>query len=145
MTPLKVYIASRAEEQPEARLFAAMFRQAGIEVTSRWLTSPLNTETHDEAQMDIDDVRAADVVVLLKPASAHRNTTGGHHVETGIALERGMPVVLVGQAENVFHRHNTVYVVDWPNGFLARDIFFHVEAQVRLRGAEARATAGRVS
>jgi hypothetical protein len=52
--------------------------------------------------------------VLLKPAASHRKTTGGHHVETGIALAMGMPVALLGERENVFHHHDTITVLPFP-------------------------------
>jgi hypothetical protein len=55
-----------------------------------------------------------DVLLLLKPVASHRTTTGGHHVETGVALAMGMPVVLLGERENVFHHHDTVTVVPFP-------------------------------
>jgi hypothetical protein len=64
--------------------------------------------------MDLEDVRAADALVVIKPTTSHRDSTGGHHVETGIALERGLPIILLGEAENVFHQHERVHVLSWP-------------------------------
>jgi len=111
---IKVYIAARSQEQ----ILAAFCRQQldlhGIGCTSRWIDEPLVNESHDEAQMDLDDVRAADALVLIKPKDTHHETTGGHHVETGVALERGLPIVLLGDRENVFHRHGSVTTLAWP-------------------------------
>ena len=114
MSPLKVYIAARGEDQALAALCRDLLSHFGIECTSRWIGQSLVNETHDEAQMDLDDVRRADALVVIKPMTSHRQTTGGHHVETGIALERGMPIILLGQPENVFHQHTQVSVMLWP-------------------------------
>jgi hypothetical protein len=111
---VSVYIAARGEDQALAAQVRAQLSLAGVGCTARWIDQSLANESHAEAQMDIDDVRRADVLVLLKPKASHRHTTGGHHVETGIALERGMPVVLLGEVENVFHRHNDVSVLPFP-------------------------------
>lgn len=111
---MSVYIAARGEDQALAATVRDHLELAGFEVTARWIDQSLSNESHDEAQQDIDDVRRALVLVLLKPASAHRQTTGGHHVETGIALEREMPILLLGDIENVFHRHESVRVMPLP-------------------------------
>lgn len=110
----KVYIAARGEDQALAAQVRAQLSLAGIACTARWIDQSLANESHDEAQQDLDDVRSADALILLKPAGSHRHTTGGHHVETGVALERGLPIVLLGEPENVFHRHRSVTVLSFP-------------------------------
>jgi len=112
--PIRVYIAARGEDQHMAKELRDDLNLAGIDCTARWIDLPLTNESHDEAEMDILDVRRADVLVLLKPAASHRKTTGGHHVETGIALAMGMPVALLGERENVFHHHDTITVLPFP-------------------------------
>jgi len=112
--PIRVYIAARGEDQSMAKELREDLSQAGIDCTARWIDQSLANESHDEAEMDILDVRRADVLLLLKPVASHRTTTGGHHVETGVALAMGMPVVLLGERENVFHHHDTVTVVPFP-------------------------------
>lgn len=119
MNPLTVYIAARGEDQALAALCRALLAPYGIGSTARWIDQSLVNESHDEAQMDLDDVRAADALVVIKPRSSHGKTTGGHHVETGVALERGIPIILLGEAENVFHQHRQVTVCGWPIVHLA--------------------------
>lgn len=111
---LSVYIAARGEDQQLAAYCRMALVPHGIGSTARWIDQALINETHDEAQMDLDDVRAADALIVIKPRSSHGKTTGGHHVETGIALERGIPIILLGEVENVFHRHEHVAVSAWP-------------------------------
>lgn len=110
-----VYIAARGEDQPLAAQVRARLSLMGIRTTARWIDQSLANESHAEAAMDIEDVRAAQILVLLKPRASHRQTTGGHHVETGIALERRMPILLLGDLENVFHHHDNVFRLPWPD------------------------------
>src|SRR5688572_5999583 len=114
MRLVKVYIAARSQDQLLAKLCRQQLAPYGIESTARWIDQSLGSETYLEAEQCHEDVRAADALIVIKPPSAHRETTGGHHVETGIALERGMPVVLLGARENVFHHHPLVETDDWP-------------------------------
>jgi hypothetical protein len=111
---LKVYIAARGQDQHLASLCRAELAPHGVACTSQWIDKDLAFESHDEAQLDIDDVRAADALIVIKPKDSHRETTGGHHVETGIALERGIPILLLGERENVFHHHDGVRIIPWP-------------------------------
>lgn len=111
---IKVYIAARGQDQHLASEVRAQLARQAVGCTSRWIDQNLANESHDEAQLDIDDVRAADALIVIKPKDSHRETTGGHHVETGIALERGIPVLLLGERENVFHHHAGVRVFPWP-------------------------------
>lgn len=110
----RIYIAARGQDQAKARDLRDALVSYGIGSTARWIDQSLANESHDEAQQDIDDVRMADVLVLLKPKESHLHTTGGHHVETGLAMAYGIPVLLLGEVENVFHRHDTVMVCDYP-------------------------------
>lgn len=111
---VKAYIAARGQDQKLAAFCRQQLEVHGVISTARWIDEPLVNESHDEAQMDLDDVRAAQVLIVIKPKTSHNETTGGHHVETGVALERGIPIVLLGDLENVFHRHESVYRMEWP-------------------------------
>ena len=137
---LKVYIAARGEDQLLAKLARTMLDVLGIQSTARWIDQSLVNESHDEAQMDIDDVRSADALILIKPKDSHRTTTGGPHVETGIALERGLPIVLLGERENVFHQHQGVRVLPWPIvswSAVADEIAIAVLERAKAKGLEA--------
>lgn len=80
-----------------------------IVVTSRWIDGK-----HDgiPAQIcaidDLEDIDAADALVLVNPRHLHGSGRGGRHVELGYALARGKRVLLVGDRENVFHSHPSV-------------------------------------
>lgn len=66
------------------------------------------------ANDDLDDVASSDALVIVtgnvldmilaEPIPAQWLHTGGRHVEMGYAVAKGMPVIVVGQAENVFQR-----------------------------------------
>lgn len=119
---LKVYVAARIEDRPQAEEFARLLEAAGATVTSRWIEmerkerildySAELPETLRRMFADLDDTTNADVLALWKPKTSHRNTTGGHHVETGWSLCLGKPVFLIGSRENIFHWHPFVREVD---------------------------------
>jgi hypothetical protein len=51
---------------------------------------------------DFDDVIVADIVVAFTEQPRASTSRGGRHVELGIALGTGTPVMVVGPRENVF-------------------------------------------
>lgn len=130
--PLTIYLASRSEDRPQMRTLRTALAAQGIVCVSRWLdVEDITTGTPDQALMDLDDIRAADIFVLNKPRETHGRTTGGHHVETGYALAWGKPIVLIGEPENVFHQHPAVTVV--PSGMSALDlgdVLFYIRRRV---------------
>ncbi len=63
------------------------------------------------AQEDVDDLIDADVFLSLSDPANFRTGRGGRHVELGLALAWGKPVILVGERENVFHWLPQVKVV----------------------------------
>ena len=103
-----------------------LHRVLGRGVTSRWIdqhggnllesfvADKLNDDPEDcakYAQVDVDDLSAADVVVSF--TSADGGGKGGRHVEFGLALGLGKRLVIVGPRENVFH--TLPHVEHYPN------------------------------
>jgi hypothetical protein len=106
--PLAIYLSSPTALEAELATYAAELRAMGFRVVSRWLGAVGQLEAAAAAKRDIDDLRTADVLV----AFTGRGGRGGRHVELGIALERNLPVVIVGPIEHVFHQHPLVTVVE---------------------------------
>ena len=52
---------------------------------------------------DWEDVNAAELVINFTEPPRSKANRGGRHVEYGIALARGIPVIVVGYRENIFH------------------------------------------
>ena len=82
---------------------ATRLTEAGFEVTSRWLrdhgdsTDPLVLRR--EAQADWDDVKSADVLVVLNIRKSEGKAT-----EQGLALAHGKKIIGVGlPGNNIFH------------------------------------------
>lgn len=103
-----VYLAGRYARRDELRGYALDLRSLGIDCDPAWLREPHDWDGVDPDQArrlaldDWRDIHAADMVIAFTDGP---NTTrrGGRHVEVGIALGLGLPVTLVGPAENVFH------------------------------------------
>jgi len=130
---VKVYLAAAWSRQQEIRRYATILRGEGVEITSRWLeekgpTDPADKDRYrrETALIDIQDVRAADVLVrftddLTTQAFVPSGlATGARMFEMGLAWSEGMPIIVVGGRQQVF---------DWlPNVTHVKDF----EALVRL-------------
>lgn len=55
------------------------------------------------ASRDLNEIEAADVLVLFTVDPDTMTRRGGRHVEFGYALGRGKSVIIVGPKENIFH------------------------------------------
>ncbi|MDQ6524291.1 hypothetical protein RB608_11800 [Nocardioides sp. LHD-245] len=121
-TTLRAYLAAPYAARDRMREYAEDLVRIGLDVTASWLDeeheiSPGTTgaalaldsaEVARHAATDLDDIARCDVLVLFTagvlgfdPAEV---ASGGRHVETGYALAKGIPVIVVGEPENVFHR-----------------------------------------
>ena len=77
---MRVYIASVFADKDRVRARCIELNEAGIEITSRWANeeAPANSKATDKsftymrqtATMDLDDIMAADVLVLTSPTDA---------------------------------------------------------------------------
>ena len=115
---MRVFIASHS--QIEARELKRLLEGHGYAVVARWieldakfgqgLSAYTDEERRDLAIMDDEDVRAADVLVLLAEREG-RPVPGGKHVETGMAIALQRAVFVVGRRENLFHWHPAVTLV----------------------------------
>lgn len=110
---MKVYLAAQYHRKEEIRKYADDLRHIGHEVTSSWLEEPhapttqlidLTDQQHrDYAIQDIVDIVQADSLVFFSVPDTELTVRGGRHVEFGYALARGIPIIVVGPKENIFH------------------------------------------
>lgn len=124
----RIYLASRYARIDEMRQYRERLAAHGMEVTSRWLNGehqiahdgkPLGAdrerlvESQDEddirlkayfAQEDLSDIANSDVLLAFteEPGVIGRGR-GGRHVEFGMALTYGLPIIVIGPRENVFY------------------------------------------
>ena len=104
---MKIYLAARYSRRAELLEYSGELREAGHEVTSRWLDgrhellgrearynneggSPMVAQPF--ALEDYADVSAADIVVSFTEAPGSGAARGGRHVEFGMALAWGKTV-----------------------------------------------------
>lgn len=110
---MKVYLAAKFERKMEMRGIRDRLVANGHEVTSQWIdvehTEDHNVQVTDEmrvnyAHMDIDDVLRADVLIAFSHPRSEPGIGGGRHVEFGVALQSGTPIIVVGpKGEHIFH------------------------------------------
>lgn len=100
---MKVYLAGPSIYQSILRETRDALIREGHIVTSRWLdVKDMGGMSHLAAQIDIDDIDAADVFVVFTLRPQHKNPTGGHHWETGYAYAKGKPIIVVGELTSIF-------------------------------------------
>lgn len=131
---MKVYLAAPYASRETVAGYAAELTRIGFTVTSSWLgethdINPTTTgaatglpdkEADSHAKTDLRDIAKSDLFVLLTEKSVDVDgSSGGRHVETGYALAKGLPVIVVGDAENIFHRLTYVTrVPEWHEAVL---------------------------
>ena len=112
-----VYLAGRYSRRLELDSYAQQLRERGWELTSQWLTGlEDDMDLEDIAVQDMWDVKEADVLIAFTEPLEPRETRGGRHVELGMALAWGKPIVVVGPRENVFCHLPDVQQVDQWSG-----------------------------
>lgn len=116
---MKVALSAKFSRRDEMQVVARWLQSLGYVITSRWLEAQADdsdltaAEASAAAVMDVEDVLEADVLVAFAERPLSRDDVrGGRHVELGVALAVGKPVVLVGRPEHVFHSHPGVVRVD---------------------------------
>jgi hypothetical protein len=121
---MSAYVAARWDDRKLAMEAAAQLRDAGIVIHSTWL-SPRDDQSMDtlkaegniviearaRALMDVHEIAKSNLFVQLSPEAGFRNSTGGKHVELGIAIALGKTIYIIGQRENVFHYHPSCRLV----------------------------------
>jgi nucleoside 2-deoxyribosyltransferase len=129
---MKIYLAARYSRRDLMKELAAELRRMGHEVTSRWLetdwvsrpdaSSAAPPEYREKyAQIDMEDVQAADAVISFTEAPGD-GSRGGRHIEFGLAVAWGKRLIVVGYRENLFHHLPAVefFSSQWD---MLRDVF----------------------
>lgn len=115
VTVSTAYLAARYSRREELCGYRADLAERGVKVPARWLNGDhqidnqgLSVEAGRAARTrfateDLSDVLSADLLIAFTEPPRSSNSRGGRHVEFGVAIGRGIPVIVVGPRENVFH------------------------------------------
>lgn len=123
---MKVYLAARYSMRDKLREYANELEELEIDNTARWLdeTIPGSSNLDDmpksfflsAAINDVEDIKAADAVVLFTVDPKIATMRGGRHFESGLAYGMGKPLVICGPEENIFHMlPNVTVCADWES------------------------------
>src|SRR5208282_3046625 len=117
---MKCYLAARFDRKEEMKALSILIVKLGIKVTSRWLDEASMPESKraqnrfltDTAQMDAEDVRAADTLIRfsddLTPLTVpSRWCTASRMEETGMAHAWGKHIIIVGGQQSLFDRFSS--------------------------------------
>lgn len=144
---MKIYLAAPYAGRDVLKEDLSFWQDHGHEVTCGWVqgTRPLGADTygisaassHEEVEahalMDLEDVDRADALVHYTAAYlrsvdpsmgdvTHNLHSGGRHVETGYALAKNKPVVIVGPLENIFQRGLCLWADDLDGAVRALEL-----------------------
>lgn len=116
----RCYIAAPWGNKPEALAAQQLFEAAGFEVTAHWITRESHLTYEDmakpeyeeeminQAVMDVEDIVASDVFVIL-----NLDKSEGKATEFGFAYSLGIPTILVGErTRNIFYFLPNVFRAD---------------------------------
>lgn len=97
MSDKTVYIASKYARRFELRAVADAAKERGYTCTSRWLDNGEEEAGGPAAaaQMDLDDVDRASVVLFVGQPQGSKNAGGGRWFELGYAYARGKRCMVV--------------------------------------------------
>jgi nucleoside 2-deoxyribosyltransferase len=118
---MRVYIASR--DRWSGLYLAQLLVAGGHEITSSWLTEPfLPTEQYTPeirraiADKDAREVSSSDALVVI---ACRERVPGGKFVEAGIAIGKGLRVLILGHRENMLMWHSGVQAFDEASEIVA--------------------------
>lgn len=110
-----IYIAAPFDQRDRAKRVKEQLEAAGHVTTSTWISSHLdNLDELDsesamhEANHDAEGVLRSEIMVFLNGES----TSGGMHVEMGIAIAASKSILLVGPRTSIFHHLPNVKQID---------------------------------
>lgn len=105
----KVYLAAKFSRREELEKLVPFFKECGYDCIARWVFGGEDgLSREDIALLDIEDVDAADAIILFTHERATPQPGGGRFVEFGYALGKGKECIVIGPAENVFMSHPAV-------------------------------------
>jgi nucleoside 2-deoxyribosyltransferase len=116
-----IYLAGPWAQREAVQEARRQLMAAGINVNAQWLDVEMKDGAGDtaesqaaagydmsaEANRDLADINKSDAMVVLNLEKSE-----GKAVEQGIALEKGLPIIVVGKRTNVFQYLPKVTVVD---------------------------------
>lgn len=131
---MKVYLASPYSQKEQMKIYAAELRAGDVICTASWLDEPHSPATQlsevspednkKYAIQDIKDVQAADILVFFAD-STKTIVRAGRHVEFGIAVQRRIPIYVIGGYENIFHfLPRVIHFTKWE---LVRDMLIALQ------------------
>jgi nucleoside 2-deoxyribosyltransferase len=96
---MRVYVAGKWEEKRRVSEVMRLLESEGHVITYDWTKHPDTTnddELAEQAWEDYTGVRQAEAFVGVFEKPRPQPDTGGTYVELGIALDRGIPVYILG-------------------------------------------------
>lgn len=113
-----VYLAGRYARRAELARYADDLDTLGYNVQCRWLAEEQSDDPayYPEAAKEcVDDLDAANILIVFTEPPGSGHFSGGRHVATGFALSQGKAIFLVGPRENIFHHLDDAHIFPYPD------------------------------
>jgi len=130
---VKIYLAGPYATNADVKQKASELRELGHKVVSTWHEhgrpeAKTAVEMRNAAYIDLDDLQSADAILCFtQPSNASPFSSGGRHVEFGVALGVNqtrlhrpdkdlIKLLVVGPTENVYYSlHGVHHFRDWEH------------------------------
>lgn len=114
---MRLYIAIGWGNLDYGKELARYFEQEGFEITSHYVAEDYEeaqVPDHEQAARDLQEIILADALIKVTGTGIAASTTGGRHTEFGIGMGLGKILMVLGDAENIFHALPGVHRVETP-------------------------------
>jgi hypothetical protein len=122
---MKIYIAAKFEDQAIMRQIVGQLEKYGIDCTSRWLFERQHSKygkglsARFIAERDLEDIRAASLLVCFNQAIGPDSGTVGRHVEAGYVIGK-LPIIYVGMPQHTFRTLPGMHIInEWDGDVVA--------------------------
>lgn len=102
---MRIYVSGSMKDKEEIRKYCTTLRKEHITVLATWLDSVLDCDPLENeslckhlAAADIAEIEEADLILFFS-----NGISPGKYIEFGIALQKGLPIVVVGKPQSIFH------------------------------------------
>jgi len=116
---MKTYLAARFSRREEMEELASHLPWLGHECIARWVFGgEEGLSREDIAELDLEDVRSCEMLILFTHPRGEPQPGGGRFVEFGYALALGKRCVVIGPRENIFMDAKGIEVYDTWDDFV---------------------------
>lgn len=103
------YLAAKYSRREEMEALVPFFNKLGYDIIARWVFgNEEGLSAQDVCDLDLDDVKSSDMVIVFTHERKTPQPGGGRFVEMGYAMALNKKMIIIGPIENVFCADNSI-------------------------------------